>query len=427
MNSAPHRATLSPVVEPAPALSSEERDRYSRHLLLPEIGVAGQRRLKNARVLVIGSGGLGSPVLLYLAAAGVGTLGIVDDDLVEASNLQRQVIHGSGDVGRLKVDSARDALQAINPLIRIESHPVRLSAGNALELFEHYDLIVDGADNFATRYLVSDAAAITGRPCVWGSILRFGAQVSVFWNTHGPTYRDLYPDSPPSEAAPSCGEAGVVGMLCGVAGSLMAAEVLKLITGTGRSLLGRLAIFDLGDASWRELHLVTDPLRRSVTRLEPDREVCAVEGFVDSSVGLVTVTELGALLRERAEGGAAFVLLDVREPDETELVQLPGSLSAPLSRLRRRGGIAGTPFTTRLVIYCKAGPRARAAATILRDAGYSDLSVLEGGIDGWLAADQSQMTSSATPASRTKLSAGQRFSASSLSNCRSGAVAEEWS
>lgn len=384
----PHAARLAPLVDPTAELEPQELDRYSRHILLPEIGHLGQRRLKNARVLVIGAGGLGSPVLLYLAAAGIGTLGIVDDDRVEASNLQRQVIHGVADVGRLKVDSARDALIALNPLITVQRHPERLSAGNAIELFEQYDLIVDGADNFATRYLVSDAAALTGKPCVWGSILRFAAQVSVFWNTHGPTYRDLYPDSPPPESAPSCGEAGVLGMLCGVAGSMMAAEVVKLVTGSGRSLLGRVSIFDLGEARWQELQLRADPGRRAVTRLEAGPDFCAVPDPAGRDDSL-TVSELNAMLRARSSGSADFELVDVREADESALLHIPGSRFAPLSRLRRQGTLDGTPFDAPVIVYCKAGPRSRSAATILRDAGYADIRILDGGIDRWVEEERS--------------------------------------
>ena len=260
-NAAP--ATLEsapgPLVEPADGLSTEEVERYSRHLIIPEIGAIGQRRLKNAKVLVIGAGGLGSPALLYLAAAGVGTLGIVDDDTVDLSNLQRQVIHGVADVGRPKIESARDAIAALNPLVDVRLHNVRLDASNALELFAGYDLILDGADNFATRYLVNDAAAILGKPYVWGSIFRFDGQVSVFWEQHGPTYRDLYPEAPPAGSVPSCGEGGVFGMLCAAVGSLMVTEAVKLITGVGRSLLGRVALFDALGGTWREIKVTRDP------------------------------------------------------------------------------------------------------------------------------------------------------------------------
>jgi adenylyltransferase/sulfurtransferase len=386
-------AALPPLVNPAPCLDSAELDRYSRHILLPEIGHVGQRRLKNARVLVIGAGGLGSPVLAYLAAAGVGTLGIVDDDRVEASNLQRQIVHGVDDIGRLKVDSARDSLAQLNPLVEVRTHALRLERDNAVTLFAEYDLVIDGADNFATRYLISDAAAATERPCVWGSILRFGAQVSVFWSVHGPTYRDLYPDAPPPESAPSCGEAGVLGMLCGVAGSMMAAEAIKLITGTGRSLLGRLSIFDLADAAWRELRIVPDPDRHARgPSCDQDQHACVADlterrtSPVPEASGVLTVDELRGHLHDRSSGDASFVLLDVREPDEYASTNISGSRSLPLSRLRSEGaGIVDLPVGHPIIVYCKAGPRALAAANILLTAGHTDVRVLHGGFDRWTA------------------------------------------
>lgn len=373
---------LAPLVAPAASLSDAEADRYSRHILLPEFGALGQRRLKNARVLVIGAGGLGSPVLLYLAAAGVGTLGIVDDDLVEPSNLQRQVVHTTADAGRRKTDSARDAILAINPLIRVETHPIRVTADNAVDLFRRYDLVIDGADNFATRYVVADAAAALAIPCVWGAILRFGAQVSVFWEPHGPGYRDLYPDAPPAGSAPSCGEAGVLGMLCGAAGSLMAAEAVKLVTGIGQPLIGRLSAFDLATARWQELRIVRDPARPATTT--PDRDpalVCAVE----EEARPLSARKLRALLAERAAGRTAFALVDVREAGESARGQIPGSLSAPLSALAPEAALDGVPRESRVVLYCTAGVRARLAAGILRQAGYRDLDVLTGGLTAWSA------------------------------------------
>ena len=400
MTAAEPRSPLPPLVAPGPSLESEELDRYSRHILLPEIGVVGQRRLKNSRVLVVGAGGLGSPVLFYLAAAGVGTLGIIDDDHVEASNLQRQIIHSIADVGRRKVDSARDTIGSINPLVRVRTHPHRLSADNAVQLFEQYDLIIDGADNFATRYLVCDAAELTGKPCVWGSILGFGAQVSVFWSTTGPTYRDLYPDAPLPESAPSCGEAGVLGMLCGVAGSMMAAEAVKLITGTGRPLLGRLSIFDLGEATWRELRLVRDIERKPVTQLAPPQDGC---GIADSAVLLpdsITVRELRDSLGERSAGRSSFELIDVRERDEFEVVSIPGSRSMPLSRLRLLRSLEGIPRDSSIVLCCKVGARARVAAAILRETDYSQVRVLLGGIEEWFAASTSDGSAPLLPSRR---------------------------
>lgn len=258
---------LPPLVDLGPPLSNTELERYSRHILMPQMGQEGQQRLRNARVLVIGAGGLGSPVLMYLAAAGIGTLGIIDDDTVELSNLQRQVIHGVSDVGRSKLESARASIAEINPGVEVVLHPVRLDSSNALELFADYDVILDGADNFSTRYLVNDAAAILGKPYVWGSILRFDGQVSVFWDKHGPNYRDLYPESPAPGSVPSCAEGGVFGMLCASIGAMMVTEAVKLITGVGETLLGRLLIFDALTSRWREMSITKDPEADRITEL----------------------------------------------------------------------------------------------------------------------------------------------------------------
>lgn len=384
MTPTPKGTPLPPVVAPAPELEPEEIDRYSRHILLPEIGVVGQRRLKNARVLVIGGGGLGSPILLYLAAAGVGTLGIADDDVVESSNLQRQIVHGVDDIGRLKIDSARDAVTAINPRVKVHTHPLRLSRETATGLFQEYDVIVDGTDNFATRYLVSDAATVTGKPCVWGSILRFQAQVSVFWSIHGPTYRDLYPDAPPPESAPSCGEAGVFGVLCGVAGSMMAAEAIKLITGTGRTLLGRLATFDLADARWREFTVAPDPVTDPGARTGTGGLCPADSCTEEDPAALIDVDELSNALAGCSSSEVPFELLDVREADEYARGHISGARSTPLSRLRADGpGFAALPADRPIIVYCKAGPRARAAAALLLAAGHPEVRVLDGGFDRW--------------------------------------------
>ncbi|HET8970582.1 MAG TPA: molybdopterin-synthase adenylyltransferase MoeB, partial [Candidatus Nanopelagicales bacterium] len=251
--------SLPPLVEPAAELTVDEVRRYSRHLIIPDVGMTGQKRLKNARVLCVGAGGLGSPALLYLAAAGVGTLGIIDFDVVDESNLQRQVIHGQSDIGRSKAQSARDSVHEINPLVDVVLHETRLDNDNALDIFRPYDLVLDGTDNFATRYLVNDACVLLGKPYVWGSIYRFEGQVSVFWDEHGPNYRDLYPVPPPPGMVPSCAEGGVLGVLCASIGSVMVTEAIKLITGIGESLLGRLMVYDALEMSYRTIKIRKDP------------------------------------------------------------------------------------------------------------------------------------------------------------------------
>ena len=389
---------LPPLVEPGEQLTSQEIQRYSRHLLIPQIGATGQRRLKNARVLVIGAGGLGSPVLLYLAAAGVGTLGIVDDDTVDLSNLQRQIIHRVQDVARPKLDSARDAIAALNPLVEVRLHPLRLTAVNALELFADYDLIVDGSDNFATRYLVNDAAAIVGKPNVWGSVLRFDGQVSVFWQQHGPTYRDLYPEAPPAGSVPSCGEGGVFGMLCGTVGAVMVAEVVKLVTGVGRTLLGRLAIIDSLDASWRELRIPLDPDREPITGLVDYDAFCGVESAdadplpvgdrttdTEGVLASVSVHDLAASLGARNRGETVFDLIDVREPGEHEIVRIPGSTLIPQGDILSGDAAAALSVERNIILYCKSGARSSSVAGELRRRGFTRVTQVRGGVLAWIA------------------------------------------
>ena len=379
------RTSPAPLVEPAAGLTPEEVERYSRHLIIPEIGALGQRRLKNARVLVIGAGGLGSPALLYLAAAGVGTIGIIDDDDVDLSNLQRQIIHGVADVGRPKIESARDAIAALNPLVDVRLHDARLDSSNALELFSGYDLILDGADNFATRYLVNDAAAILGKPYVWGSIFRFDGQVSVFWEKHGPTYRDLYPEAPPAGSVPSCGEGGVFGMLCAAVGSLMVTEAVKLITGVGRSLLGRVALYDALGGSWREIRVAKDPAAPPITELTDYEAFCGVTPpAATDAEHSVTATQLAEMLASRDAGTKDFELVDVRESGEFDIVRIDGSVLIPQGRILSGEAWAELPQDRDIVFHCKSGARSAAVLAAARKAGYQRVSHLDGGILAWV-------------------------------------------
>ena len=379
---------LPPLVEPGPELTREELERYARHLTLPGIGTLGQRRLRNARVLVVGAGGLGSPALQYLAAAGVGTLGIVDDDVVAVSNLQRQVVHTTAGVGRPKAVSAAEAVTALNPLVEVRTHPVRLDADNAVDIIGGYDLVLDGADNFATRYVVSDAAALTRTPCVWGSILRFEGQVSVFWAGHGPTYRDLYPEAPPDGEVPSCAEGGVFGMLPATVGAVMVTEAVKLVTGTGEPLLGRVLLHDALAMTWREMRLTPDPDAAPVTAVARPAAVCALPGADASET--VGSAELARLLERRERGEASFALVDVREAWERELVAIDGAVPVPLQEILDRGADALPPEArgTDLVLHCKAGARSATALAALRSfyAGREErVRHLEGGVLAWAA------------------------------------------
>jgi adenylyltransferase/sulfurtransferase len=373
------------LVEPAAGLTPEEVERYSRHLIIPEIGALGQRRLKNARALVIGAGGLGSPALLYLAAAGVGTIGIVDDDDVDLSNLQRQVIHGVQDVGRAKTESAREAIAALNPLVRVRTHHVRLDSSNALELFADYDLVLDGADNFATRYLVNDAAAILGMPYVWGSIFRFDGQASVFWDKYGPSYRDLYPEAPPAGSVPSCGEGGVFGMLCAAVGSLMVTEAIKLITGVGRSLLGRVALFDALGGNWREIRVAKDPEAPPITELSDYEAFCGITPAAEADAGhTVDAKQLAGMLAARDAGELDFELVDVRERGEHDIVSIEGSKLIPQGVILAGEAWTELPQDKEIVFHCKSGARSAAVLEAALKAGYSRVSHLDGGILAWV-------------------------------------------
>lgn len=377
---------LPPLVQAGRHLTAAQTERYSRHIMLPPVGPIGQQRISNARVLVIGAGGLGSPILLYLAAAGIGTIGIIDDDTVEISNLQRQVLHTTSNVGRPKVTSAQEAIHAINPSVTVIEHPCRLTEGNALQIVDEYDLVVDGADNFATRYLVSDATTLLGKPSVWGSLLQFGAQVSVFWSAHGPTYRDLYPEPPDPGSVPSCGEAGVLGMLCGIAGALMAAETIKVITGIGTPLVGRVARYDALDARWQEYQVAKDPETPEITALGDYEEFCGTAEPAEESINRITPDELGSLLRQRHEGSAVFEFIDVREKWEHDANPLPGSRLLPLGVLTQLPALAGTNKETLIILHCQSGARSDRAARILNGEGYTHVRSLAGGAAAWTTA-----------------------------------------
>lgn len=421
---------LAPLVAPGPELSTPELERYARHLALPGVGTEGQRRLAAARVLVVGAGGLGSPALLYLAAAGVGTIGIVDDDAVDTSNLQRQVIHGGSDVGRRKVDSARESIADVNPHVHVVEHALRLDADNALDVLRGYDVVLDGADNFPTRYLVSDAAEVLGLPVVWGSIYRFQGQVSVFWaaprfavpddaplpdaagpdpaagsgeqGPRGVTYRDVFPVPPPPGAAPDCATGGVFGAMCGTVGSVMATEAIKLVTGAGTTLLGRLAVYDALDLSWRQLTVRADPTREPVTALlpgdgayaafcglRPAAQAVATPGVGAGPTGAagpaprdVSAPDAAALLR--ADDAAPF-LLDVREDWEAQVRPLPGSTLVPsgafLGGAQDPGAaaaLADLPADRPVLVVCAVGGRSARVADAARAAGLEARSVVGG-------------------------------------------------
>jgi adenylyltransferase/sulfurtransferase len=373
---------LPPLVEPDAELSRAEVARYSRHLLLPDFGAMGQRRLKNARVLVVGAGGLGSPALLYLAAAGVGTLGVIDFDVVEESNLQRQIIHGQSDIGRLKADSARDAIAEVNPLVTVRVHPHRLEPDNAVEVFAEYDLVVDGADNFPTRYLVNDAAVLAGKPYVWGSIYRFAGQASVFWEDapdgRGLNYRDLYPDPPPPGLVPSCAEGGVLGVLCASIAAVMGTEAIKLITGIGESLLGRLLIYDALAMSYRTIAIRKDPQAPRITALADYDLLCGTADPDAADPGLSP-----AELKDLLDSGAAVALIDVREPGEWEINRIEGARLIPKAVLESADGSALLPAGAIPVLYCKSGARSAQLLAALTAAGVSNARHLRGGITAW--------------------------------------------
>jgi len=379
-------ASLPPLVEPAAELTKDEVARYSRHLIIPDVGMAGQKRLKNAKVLVIGAGGLGSPALLYLAAAGVGTLGIVDFDVVDESNLQRQVIHGQSDIDRPKAESARDSVREINPYVDVRLHQLRLEADNVLDIFAQYDLILDGTDNFATRYLVNDAAVLTGKPYVWGSIYRFEGQASVFWEDapdgRGLNYRDLYPQAPPPGMVPSCAEGGVLGILCAAIGSTMGTEAIKLIMGIGEPLLGRLMVYDALDMTYRTINLRKDPEATPITGLIDYDAFCGVvsDAAQTAAVGsTITAPELKAMM----DSGKEFQLIDVREPVEWDIVRIPGATLIPKDRILSGEALMELSQDKPIVLHCKSGVRSAEALAAVKRAGFADATHLQGGVLAW--------------------------------------------
>jgi molybdopterin/thiamine biosynthesis adenylyltransferase/rhodanese-related sulfurtransferase len=389
------------LVEPAAELSVDEVRRYSRHLIIPDVGMTGQKRLKNAKVLVIGAGGLGSPALMYLAAAGVGTIGIAEFDEVDESNLQRQIIHGQSDVGRPKADSARDSVKEINPLVNVVVHNERLDNDNVLQVFEGYDLIVDGTDNFATRYMVNDAAYFLKIPYVWGSIYRFDGQASVFWPTaegaEAPCYRCLYPEPPPPGMVPSCAEGGVLGVLCASIGSIQVNEAIKLLTGIGDPLVGKLMIYDALEMEYRKLRVRKDPNcvlcgdNPTVTGLIDYETFCGAisDEAADAAAGsTISVTQLEHMLKERENGERDFVLIDVREPNEYEINKVAGSVLIPKGDFLNGTAIEQLTEMTggakQIIMYCKTGVRSAETLAIVKGAGYADAVHVAGGVAAWV-------------------------------------------
>jgi sulfur-carrier protein adenylyltransferase/sulfurtransferase len=381
---------LPPLVEPAADLSRDEVMRYSRHLIIPEVATAGQKRLKGARVLAVGAGGLGSPTLMYLAAAGVGTLGIVDFDVVDESNLQRQVIHGQSDVGTPKAQSAKRTIAEINPLVEVVLHEERLDTSNVMEVFAQYDLIVDGTDNFATRYMVNDAAFFLGKPYVWGSIYRFDGQASVFWPTGSdtaPCYRCLYPEPPPPGMVPSCAEGGVLGVLCASIGAIQTTEAIKVLTGIGEPLVGSLVVYDALEMEYRKIKV----------RKDPECPLCGknptITGLVDYEAFCGTVSEaaqdaargstiLATELKDRLDAGEDLFLVDVREPAEFEIVSIPGATLIPKGEILNGSALAELPQDKEIVLYCKSGVRSAEALAAVKQAGLNAVHV-QGGVLAW--------------------------------------------
>jgi len=369
-------------------LNKQEYERYSRHLILPEVGLEGQKRLKAASVLCIGTGGLGSPLLLYLAAAGVGRIGIVDFDIVDHSNLQRQVIHGTSWVGKPKIESAKNRILEINPFCQVDLYETRVSSENAIDIATPYDIIIDGTDNFPTRYLMNDVSVLLNKPNVYGSIFRFEGQATVFNYEGGPNYRDLYPEPPPPGMVPSCAEGGVLGVLCGVVGSIQATEAIKIILGQGTTLSGRLLLYNALDMTFRQLKLRPNPVRPVIEKLIDYEQFCGIpqakaqEASQQTQIPEMTVTQLKELIDS---GAKDFVLLDVRNPNEYQICQIPGSVLVPLPDIEHGAGVAKVKELLnghRLIAHCKMGGRSAKALGILKEAGIEGINV-KGGITAW--------------------------------------------
>ena len=379
-----------PLVTPGPALTVAEVRRYSRHLIIPDVAMAGQQRMMNAKVLCVGAGGLGSPALMYLAAAGIGTLGIVEYDTVDESNLQRQIIHGQSDIGKSKAQSAKEKIAEINPYVNVITHETRLDTSNVMEIFSQYDIIVDGTDNFATRYLVNDACVLLKKPYVWGSIYRFDGQASVFWAEYGPCYRCLYPEPPPPGMVPSCAEGGVLGVLCASIGSIQTTEAIKVITGIGEPLIGSLMIYDALEMSYRKIKVRKDPNcplcgdKPTQTALLPDYEAfCGVltdaaeMAVKDSTISVTT-------LKEKMDSHEKFFLVDVREPSEWDIVKIPGATLIPKQGFIDGSALAALPQDKPIILHCKSGVRSAECLAVLKNAGFSDATHVSGGVVAWV-------------------------------------------
>jgi len=370
---------IPPLVNAALGLSADDLRRYSRHLVIPQISIEGQERLKSAKVVCIGAGGLGSPILMYLAGAGVGTLGIVEYDTVDESNLQRQIIYGQSDIGKSKAEIATLRIAEINPLIKVITHNVKLDNLNVMEIFKEYDLIIDGTDNFATRYLINDACVLLSKPYIWGSVLRFDGQVSVFWSQYGPCYRCLHPE--PSMDAPNCAEAGVLGVLCASIGSIQATEAIKLITGIGEPLIGSLIVYDALAMSFRSLNLSKDP--ECVVCGENPTLVTLLEDYEDL-LSPIRSSEISAIeLKSKYDKGEDFFLVDVREPHEYEIVHIPGGQLIPIAGFLDGSALASMPRDREIILYCRSGVRSANALAILNDAGFNRSAHVTGGVLAW--------------------------------------------